>query len=179
MRGAMMRRRHLLLGGLTLLGGCGFHPVYAPGAGETDSAVARELAAVYVPVMPERSGQLFRQALQERLERFGFAAAKRYELSAPFAVGAEAEGIQPTSDITRVRYTARADWVLRNQTPAGVVEASGSARVMDGLNVIVGQFFALDLESEVVMKRLAENLADQVVAQMSSHFVAKVAAAKT
>ena len=49
-----------------VLGGCGFQPVYMPTASGKAGVAQRELAAVYVPVIPDRPGQLLRQALQER-----------------------------------------------------------------------------------------------------------------
>ena len=173
MRRQELGRRVVLLGGLGLLGGCGFHPLYAPGSGEVDSAVARELAAVNVPVMPERSGQLMRQALQERLERFNLAVAKKYDLSAPYQFVGSVEGIQPTTDPSRVRFNGTANWVLRSGSPTGPVVTTGTAKAMDGLDIIVGQFFEQDLQTDVVMRRLADTLADQVVAQLASYFSSK------
>ena len=46
--------------------GCGFQPVYMPTASGKAGVAQRELASVYVPIIPERPGQLLRQALQER-----------------------------------------------------------------------------------------------------------------
>ena len=51
-------RRAALLGSLALLGGCGFRPLYAPAEGGAAGPASAGLASVYVPVMPERSGQL-------------------------------------------------------------------------------------------------------------------------
>jgi len=115
----MVRRREVgrfvaLLGGFGLLGGCGFRPLYAPGTGGVDSAVARELAAVEVPVMAERSGQLMRQALQDRLERFNLSVAKKYDLIAPYQLFGAIEGIQPTTDPSRVRFTGVTNWYLHS-----------------------------------------------------------------
>ena len=41
-----------------------------------------------------------------------------------------------------------------------------TARAVDGFNILNQQFFAADLETEAVQKRLAERLADQVVIQL-------------
>ena len=65
-----LSRRNLCLGSLgtlvTLLSGCGFQPVYMPTASGKAGVAQRELASVYVGIIPERPGQVLRQALQER-----------------------------------------------------------------------------------------------------------------
>ena len=57
----MIARRVLVLALAGMTAGCGFHPVY--GEGQPGKAA---LAAVFVNIIPNRSGQLLRQALQER-----------------------------------------------------------------------------------------------------------------
>ncbi len=47
---------------------------------------------------------------------------------------------------------------------------SGSARAVDGYDVINQQFFAGDLENEQVVRRLAEAVADQVMLQLADYF---------
>ena len=47
---------------------------------------------------------------------------------------------------------------------------------MDGYNVIDNQFFAADLENEVVQRRVAEALADQITLQLASYFAKRAAA---
>ena len=61
-----LARRSVLLGTLGLAG-CGFEPVYMPSAGDTPGVAQRELAAIDVAIIPDRPGQLLRQALQQRL----------------------------------------------------------------------------------------------------------------
>jgi LPS-assembly lipoprotein len=41
---------------------------------------------------------------------------------------------------------------------------------VDGLNVIDTQYFAMDLENEVVTRRLANALADQITIQLAAYF---------
>ena len=64
-----MRRRRLLalVSGVTL-SGCGFQPVFMPTASGKAGVAQRELAAVHVNLIPDRPGQLLRQALQQRFE---------------------------------------------------------------------------------------------------------------
>ncbi|MDQ2801372.1 MAG: hypothetical protein M3Y41_01300, partial [Pseudomonadota bacterium] len=62
-------RRNLLklalVPALVPLAGCGFQPVYMPTASGSAGPARRELAAVNVQIIPDRPGQLLRQALQQ------------------------------------------------------------------------------------------------------------------
>jgi LPS-assembly lipoprotein len=165
-----MRVGRLFLLGMLALSGCGWRPVYAPGANGADSPVALELSAIEVPVMPERTGMLMRQALQDRLERFGLAVAKRYQLSAPFALTSQGVGIDIFSDVTRIRYIGSTSWVLKDAS-SGHIVASGHARAVDGEDLFDSQFFAATQETEQTERRLADVLAEQVVTQVSAWFV--------
>lgn len=156
--------------GLLALGGCGFRPLYAPDAGNTPGPASRGLASVYVPVMPERSGQLLRQALQQRLEGTGEGVQKQYELIASFGVAADSIGILRDSSVTRARLTGTADWFLRDLTPERNVVAQGTSRVLDGFNIANQQFFAVTLDSETAIRRIASSLADQIVIQVATYF---------
>ena len=163
-------RRTLLWGGLCTLGGCGFHPLLAPGGGGSATAV-QQLRAVYVPVMPERSGQLFREALQTRLYGSDASVAKRYELSAPLTLNVEGLGIQADTSTTRFRVTASTSWILVDlSTPERKVLITGYTRLLDGYDNINQQYLSTIFESEAANERIARNLADRVVQQLAVYF---------
>ena len=149
------------------LGGCGFKPLYAPDGPNGTSASSDELGSIYVALIGERTGQLMRQALQRRLEGTGEGRAKRYELTASFGIAGEGIGIQRDNSSTRIRFVGTSNWTLRDLTPQRTVLTSGVARSLDGLNVLNQEFFAADLETETIQRRLAELLADQVVQQIA------------
>jgi LPS-assembly lipoprotein len=166
----MKRRRFLALGfGTTALSGCGFHPIYMPTASGRPGVAARELAAVEVDRIPDRPGQLLRQALQERFASDA-GPPHRYILSANFGVSGESIAIQTDNGITRVRLIGTVNWSLKNRDSIGAVLTSGSARNMDGVNAFDSQSLAFTLENEVVQKRMAENLADQITLQLATWF---------
>lgn len=168
-------RRLVLAGAAGLLAGCGFRPLYAPGAGGTPGVAATELAAIYVGLMPDRSGQLFRQALQQRFEGAGSGTAKRYELDAFLSLAPEAIGIQRDNSSTRVRLIGTAAWTVRDLSPDRTVVANGTARSVDGYNVLNQEFFALELENEAATRRVTSALADQVTVQLASFFANQAA----
>ena len=158
----------LLLAGS--LPGCGFSPVYGSrGDGEAGPAEAG-LAAITVGPLPERGGQLLRQALQARFDRGAAGIQRRYDLAVAFALGADVIGIQQDNSVTRVRLIGSALWSLTAQDPQRSTLTSGSARAVDGYNIIDQQFFASDLESDMVQRRLAMALAEQITVQLAAFF---------
>ncbi len=170
----MIARRAGLLGAASALAGCGFHPLYAGGS---QGAASTELAAIYVGIMGERSGQLLRQALQRRFEGAGTGVAKTYELTGGLGVAAEAIALQRDSSGTRVRLIGSAPWVLSTMGLTPTPLTQGTARSIDGYNVFNQQYFAADLESDAAQRRIAESIADQITIQVAS-FLKRRAAAK-
>ncbi len=152
---------------LLALASCGFHPLYAPG-GAQDVA----LSEVFVDVIPDRAGQLLRQALQQRLEGSDNAAAKRFVLSVSYAPHVVGIGIQNDNSSTRTRVSGDATWSLRAVgAVAGTTQITGgTVRALDGYNVIDEQFFYSDLALEAVYGRVADSIADQITQALSVYF---------
>jgi LPS-assembly lipoprotein len=167
---ALTRRALLPLGLALLLPGCGFQPLYGAGPGGVPSEAQADLAAITVGLIPDRSGQLLRQALQDRFERQGVGAAHRYDLAVAYSIGQEGIGIQPDTSTTYVRVTGNASWILRAQDPQHTTVTTGSARAFDSYNYIANQFFAADLEFETIQRRLADGLADRITLQLATYF---------
>ena len=157
-------RRTLLLG-LALLGGCGFHPLYEPGS-QQDAA----LSAIFVDLIPNRPGQLLREALQAKLEGTDNAVAKRFVLGVAYAEHNNPIGIQNDNSSTRTRVNGDATWSLR-AVGAGAPEITGgTVRTLDGFNVIDEQYFYSDLSQDAVDHRVADNLADQITQALALYF---------
>ncbi|MBV9653441.1 MAG: hypothetical protein JOZ42_02630 [Acetobacteraceae bacterium] len=173
----MNRRSMLGLAGLLAVPGCGFRPMYMETASGNPGVAQRELAAVSVDLLPDRPGQLLRQALQQRLGGGSSGVSRKYDLGVNYTIGGEGIGIQGDNSVTRIRLIAHGAWTLRRQDPARSPLTSGSSRAIDGLNILNQQFFAADLEQEVVQQRLADAIADQIVAQLAAYFRKRAAAA--
>lgn len=151
------------------LSGCGFKPVYMPTASGNPGVAQRELAAVSVGLIPDRPGQLLRQALEERFANDS-GVARRYDLQVVFSIAGEGLGIEADNSATRVRLTGNASWTLVAQDPARTRLTSGSARAIDAFNAFDSQYFASDLSNEQVQRRLTAALADQVALQLAIWF---------
>ncbi len=166
----MRRRRMLALAAGATLSGCGFQPVYMPTASGKAGVAQRELAAIQVDIIPDRPGQLLRQALQDRLEMGSSGVARRYELSVAFGISGEGIAIQQDTSVTRIREIGTATWNLIAQDPGRTRLTSGYAKSVDAINLFDAQYFAADLENEAVQRRLAEALADQITLQLATFF---------
>lgn len=167
MSGAISRRA--LLAGLLPLAGCSFQPVYMPTATRSAGPAERELAKVNVPLMADRPGQVLRQALQARLHNDS-GGLHRYDLRVAFWVNGEGLAVTPDNSATRLRLTGYANWVLLANGPPQVKLTEGSARALDGLNILDQQYFALDMENEAVQRRIADRIADQITMQLAIYF---------
>lgn len=152
----------------TGLGGCGFQPLY--GDTGASGAVLDRLAEINVLLIPERSGQLLRQSLLSRLERGGSAAARRYDLAVQFSLSMDPIAIQPDNSTSRVRLVGAVAWMLTAKDAQRRTVASGTAREVDAYNIINQQFFAAELTSNAVQRRMADALAEQITTQLALHF---------
>lgn len=174
--GLPSRRRLLRLGGLlgvsaAALSGCGFRPLYAPGGGsaaveDASPDVRAILSSTEVALIPERSGQLLRRALQERLGASG-ASGMSHELRVSLYVANELEGYRRDGTPSRVRSTVTGNWLLRDRATPAVVLAQGSERAFDAYDVPDNQFFAGDAARDAMFQRLIRQLADDIVLRLS------------
>jgi len=176
-KGRLVGRRAALLGCGAALAGCGFRPLYAPAGSGVAGPASAEMAAIFVPVYAERSGQLLRQALQQRFEGSGAGIAKKYELIASLAISGDAIAIQRDSSSSRVRLIGSAPWTLRTLSLEHPVLAQGTSRVLDGYNILDQQYFAADLENETATRRIASTLANQITQQVGAFFLRRATAA--
>ena len=74
-----------------------------------------------------------------------------------------------------MRLIGTAAWTLRDLLADQALVANGTARSVDGYNVLNQQFFALELENEAATRRVTAALADQVTVQLASFFASRAA----
>ncbi|MDE2581789.1 MAG: hypothetical protein KGL52_09155 [Rhodospirillales bacterium] len=173
----MSVRRRALFGLLAAapLAGCGFQPVYMPTASGAPGPAARELATIHVALIPDRPGQLLRQALQQRLHGADASTPRRYTLTVTYWISGQGIGILPGTIATRIRMIGNANWVLSRNDPAHSRVASGYSRALDAVNVFDQQYFASDLETSTVYHHLANEIADQITLRLASLFRTRAA----
>lgn len=173
----LSRRKLLTLGSAGLLAGCGFQPVYMSTASGRAGPAQRELAAINVNLIPDRPGQLLRQDLQDQLASDAAGTPHRYDLAVTFVISGEGIGVLPDSTATRLRLIASANWTLTSRDPPSTRITSGAARAMDGFDILDQQYFAADLDTEAVERRLASAVADQIAMQLAVFFRRRAAVA--
>jgi LPS-assembly lipoprotein len=167
-------RRGLLAAlGLAPLAGCGFQPVYRRTASGNPGPAARELAAINIVRIPDRPGQLLRQALQQRFYGASGESTPQYDLGVFFWIAGEGIAILPDNTNTRTRLIGRANWTLNARDPGHTHLIDGSAHALEGINVFDTQYFAGDLETEQETARLAEQVADQITLRLATFFRAR------
>ena len=122
----MWRRRTLLVGLGTVLGACGFRPMYLA-QGKAAGPVRTELAAIEVQGLGGRLGYLLREALLDELNPATAAVPPRYVLSVQLSSRADALGIQLDATITRYNLLLIAAFELRAKEPYADLTASHTA----------------------------------------------------
>ena len=146
-----------------VMGGCGWRPLNAP-FGSTHEAGLR---SIDVAIIPERQGQLLRQALQARLSGGVGEQPALYVLQASYSVQSEGLAITEESSVTRIRLIATSNFVLRPLASASLTCASGVTREVDGYDVQNQQFFAADLAAETAKRRLADATAADIAIKLA------------
>lgn len=159
------RRPPLLLLAPLLLAGCGFRPLYGTSSG--DPGVADELASIRVAGLPDRAGQLVRNALVTRLSPEGEPERPRYTLQLAVSAQDVAEAISADQTATRDEVIYRVSYNL----------FSGGTRVDAGQFIRVLSYDYLDQHysnisaQQDVQARAAEVVADQIRLELAAYFV--------
>jgi len=143
---------------------------------ELGACAQRELASIFVAIIPDRPGQQLRQALQQRLEGTGADPKPLYTLNVNYWIAGEGLAVQPDTSTTRIRLFGNANWTLIGRDPSQTVVTTGHARAEDAVNVINTQYFSADLQTEASDRYLAEALADQITTRLAIFFRNKAGA---
>ena len=147
------------------LAGCGFSPLYGGAQGAQASAA---LETIQVQNLPDRPGQILREALQQDLYRNGQPVQALYLLSVKYTINQTGEGVQEDSSTTRTRFNEVAQWRLSPIGQPDQVLVSGDATAMDAINIIDQQYFAANLETQTVDQQLANELSAQITAELAA-----------
>ena len=154
--------RPLLLAACALaLSGCALQPLYGGGS---SGEVASTLRHVSVAPIPGRDGWLVYNKLKERLGDGG-GDGPHYRLEVDLDDEIIGLGIRGDRAITRERRTLRARYRLVTLTTGEVVldATTGSDA---GIDVVSSEYATVAAE-ETALERLAEAVADQIVARLA------------
>jgi LPS-assembly lipoprotein len=150
-----------------LLGGCGFHPLYAV-PDMPKGAMQAHMRSVYVEPVPERLGYQLRNQLIDLLDGRGEPAGARYYLRVTLKTRSEAIGVQSQQTpaglkqtaITRYNDTLTADYELID-AKTGKAVTNGVETGLSSYNVLASPYATLTVQQDAD-RRAAEDIADRI-----------------
>jgi LPS-assembly lipoprotein len=145
------------------LAGCGLHPLYSGGS---SGSVAATLRTVQVGPIEGQVGWLVRNKLVDRLGEMG-TATPRYRLDVKLDDNITGFGIRGDRAVTRERRTLRARYQLVS-IPSGTVVLDATAGSDAGIDVVSSEYATVAAE-QTAAERLADVLADQIVARLGAY----------
>jgi len=154
-------RRIILAALLLALPGCALHPLYAGGG---SGAVAQTLQQVAVAPIDGRNGWLVYNKLKERLGASD-SGEPAYRLEVKLDDAIIGLGIRGDRAVTRERRTLRARYQLVSAS-TGQVVLDATAGSDAGIDVVSSEYATVAAE-QTAAERLADDVADQIVARLA------------
>lgn len=147
-----------------LVSGCGLRPLYASGG---KGEVAALLSGIDVAEIEGHGGWLVRNALQDRLRmtQGSDGSGNRYRLDVRLEDSIVGFGVRTDDSVTRERRTLRARYQLVENSTGQVVLDATAARDA-GIDVVGSEFSTIAAES-TALERLAQGVADQIIARIA------------
>ncbi len=145
----------------TLLAGCGFQPLLGRQPG---SSVPDELAAIRIAPIPDRSGQILRNALLDSLTPRGAAAvAQQYTLTIRLQEPRQTIALRRDDVISRSSYAAVASFDLIDRQGRRI--ASGASTFTTDYEITVSEYAtrtSLDDARSRVLALIADDIRNQL-----------------
>ncbi|MBI3506450.1 MAG: hypothetical protein HY059_16555 [Proteobacteria bacterium] len=164
----MIDRRSLLaLTAPLLLSACGFEPVHATRQG---SSVNDKLAAIRIAPIPERSGQVLRNYLLDRLTPLGQSQATQYTLTIRLFEPVQTLALRRDDIISRSSYSATASFDLRDSEGKRVV--AGNSSFSSDYEITNSEYATL-ISRQNARDRVLELVGDDVRGQLAAHFAGR------
>lgn len=158
----MIRATLLLLAITPALAACGLQPLYAGGS---RGAVGSTLSTVSVAHVEGEAGWLVRGALRDRFRITDSTPERRFRIDVRLDDRIGGFGIRSDDAVTRERRTLRARWQLVDTSDGSTVVDATAASDM-GIDVVGSEFATIAAERSA-LERLAEDIADQIVARVA------------
>ncbi len=155
-----MMRAFAILAACALLPGCALQPLYGGGG---SGVVAQGLGSIEVPAIPERSGWLVRNALNDRLG--GGTQSPQYRLDVRLDDQLDALGVLSDDTVGRERRTLRARYQLVDIATGDIVH-DATAGSDAGIDVVSSEYATIAAE-QTALERLAVDIADRIVIDLA------------
>jgi LPS-assembly lipoprotein len=142
-----------------LLAACNLAPVYSGGQ---QGAAQGMLGAIEVSPIPDKTGFLVRDRLQQRLKA---SESPRYRLDVVLDDRIDGFGVRGDNSIIRERRTLRARYrLVEIGTEKVLLDTTASADA--GIDVVSSEYAVVAAEA-TALERLAQGIADQIVARIA------------
>jgi len=157
---SLFNRRTALaaLTSVSLLGGCGFEPIYGEGSAADNLRGSIEITA-------GKGREFF--AMRERLvERFGFVNTPKYRLSFSYDVSSEGLAVSTSAEVTRFNLDGISKFKVEDVN-TGAVVLTGTVTSKTAYSA-TSETFPTRVAEQDAQLRLALALADQIVTRVSA-----------
>jgi LPS-assembly lipoprotein len=158
-------RASVVIVAAALLAACGFQPLY--GGGKRGPAAA-ELASISVAPIADRSGQVLRNHLVDRLSPYGRPARPAYTLEITLNDSSSEVAVRKSEFPTRTSLRISATYRLFS-ADTGKVAYSGSSSVEGGYNILNSEFATLAAEQDV-RERVLRELSLEIENRLAAYF---------
>jgi len=148
------------------LGACGFQPLY--GQQTQNAQVVASLSAIYVMPIEDRTGQIIRNELLDRMTPKGIPARPLYRLTVNIEEESQSLAIDPDNSTNRKNLTLKGKYHLLAADGKTVLFKS-TAQSISSYNIVTSDFANLSAEKNA-RKRSALVLAEKIHRQISVYF---------
>lgn len=145
------------------LSACGYKPVYG-----NKGAIQRSLGQVQVGQVPNREGQVFRNALVDRVNPRGQPGAAPYSLKIEYSESLGQVAIRRDETATRANLRISVTFELR-ETASGVVVFRGRSRRTASYNIVQSDY-ANVIARRTAQRRAAELVAEDIATRLALYF---------
>jgi LPS-assembly lipoprotein len=161
-------RRVVVISALSLLCGCGFHPLY----GGMNGDMQETLSSIYVEPVPERLGYELRNSMIDLLDGPGTPSGASYRLKLGLTQTTQGIALQNDATITRYNDTLTVTYELFDS--AGHVVTKGAETGLSAYNVLPSSpsanYGTLAAQQDAD-KRAAQDIAQRIRFDLNVFFV--------
>lgn len=163
-----MRRALVILMLSFALPGCGFKPMYGASATATSASVMDRMATIDIRPIPDRLGQVVRNALVDAITPGGAGGAPVYELALKVGEEREDVAIRQNASATRANYRMSAKFELR-EIATDKVALTGTTWAETAFD-IVQQDYPTVIAQQDAQEKLAVELAEEIKTRIAVFF---------
>ena len=150
----------------SLIGGCGFHPLYGDRGATAETA--EKLTMIYVEPIPDKRGYELRNTLIDLFDASGRASEAVYRLRVTLNEKTEGIAVQNDAAITRYNDTLRVNYELVDMK-SGALVTKGEESGLSAYNVVASPYATLSAQEDAD-KRAADDIAYRIKTDLAVFF---------